>query len=85
MRIFERLPVTAVRDYLSCPFRFYLRRGLGMERDDGPLVELDARHFGTLCHLVVEEYAANSIRDSDREGEISEFFQDTLESIRHRA
>ena len=81
MRIFERLPVTAVRDYLSCPFRFYLRRGLGMERDDGPLVELDARHFGTLCHLVVEEYAANSIRDSDREGEISEFFQDTLESI----
>lgn len=81
MRIFERLPVTAVRDYLSCPFRFYLRRGLGMERDDGPLLELDARHFGTLCHLVVEEFASDPVRDSNREREISEFFQDTLETI----
>lgn len=81
MRIFERLPVTAFRDYLSCPFRFYLRRGLRMERDDGPLIELDARHFGTLCHSVVEDFAASSLRDSDREQEINEFFEDTLTSI----
>ena len=81
MRIFERLPVTAFRDYLSCPFRFYLRRGLRMERDDGPLLELDARHFGTLCHLVVEDFAASAVRDSDREKEISEFFENTLASI----
>ncbi len=81
MRIFERLSVTIIRDYLRCPFRFYLRRGLEMEREDGPLVELDARHFGTLCHLVVEKYADHPIRDSDREEDISEFFQDTLETI----
>lgn len=78
LRIFSRLPVTAFRDYLSCPFRFYLRRGMGMERDDGPLVELDARHFGTLCHYVVEEFAKGPLRESEREREIEEFFEDTL-------
>ena len=81
MRIFERLPVTGFRDYLSCPFRFYLRRGLGMELDEGPPVELDARDFGTLCHQVVEEFAAHVIRDSDHHEEIAEFFQDTLDTI----
>lgn len=81
MRIFERLPVTAFRDYLSCPFRFYLRRGLRMEHDEGPLIELDARHFGTLCHSVVEDFAASPVRESDREKDILEFFEDTLDSI----
>ena len=81
MRIFARLPVTGFRDYLSCPFRFYLRRGLGMELDEGPPVELDARDFGTLCHQVVEEFAAHAIRDSDHHEEIAEFFQDTLDTI----
>lgn len=81
LRIFSRLPVTAFRDYLSCPFRFYLRRGMRMERDEGPLVELDARHFGTLCHAVVEEFAKGPLRDCDREQEIEEFFEDTLTTI----
>ncbi|MCH2063023.1 MAG: PD-(D/E)XK nuclease family protein [Roseibacillus sp.] len=81
MRIFARLPVTGFRDYLSCPFRFYLRRGLNMELDEGPPVELDARNFGTLCHEVVEEFAAHPVRDSDHHEEIAEFFEDTLDTI----
>jgi ATP-dependent helicase/nuclease subunit B len=46
----ERLPVTALRAYLACPFRFYLRHILRMEKVDPDKAELDARDFGTLLH-----------------------------------
>lgn len=49
-----RLRVTGFRDYLACPFRFYLRHRLGMEPVEAAKRELDARDFGTLVHRVLE-------------------------------
>lgn len=49
-----RVAVTALRDYLHCPFRFYLRRVLGMEAVDPLKGELDSLDFGTLCHAALE-------------------------------
>ena len=37
----ERLRVTGFRDYLACPFRFYLKHRLGMEPVDAAKRELD--------------------------------------------
>ncbi len=45
-----KLSVTALRDYLECPFRFYLKHVLRMEAADLAKAELDARDFGTLLH-----------------------------------
>lgn len=45
-----KLSVTALRDYLVCPFRFYLKHVLRMEPVDLTKAELDARDFGTLLH-----------------------------------
>jgi len=45
-----KLSVTALRDYLECPFRFYLKQVLRMEPVDLAKTELDARDFGTLLH-----------------------------------
>ncbi len=59
-----RLSVTSFADYLECPFRFYLRHGLGMEPVDPEKTELDAMDFGTLVHAALE-HAGNepALRD----------------------
>ena len=49
-----RVSVTAFRDYLRCPFRFYLKHALKMETVDPFKGELDALDFGTLCHAALE-------------------------------
>lgn len=49
-----RVSVTAFRDYLRCPFRFYLKHALKMETVDPFKSELDALDFGTLCHDALE-------------------------------
>lgn len=49
-----RVGVTALRTYLLCPFRFYLRHALKMESVDPAKNELDAGDFGTLCHAALE-------------------------------
>jgi ATP-dependent helicase/nuclease subunit B len=62
-----RVSVTAFRDYLRCPFRFYLKHGLRMELVDPEKSEMDARDFGTLCHTALEglgtETALRECRD----------------------
>jgi ATP-dependent helicase/nuclease subunit B len=50
----DHLKVTAFRDYLACPFRFYLKHALRMETVDAAKAELDARDFGNLCHAALQ-------------------------------
>jgi ATP-dependent helicase/nuclease subunit B len=50
-----KVAVTALRRYLQCPFRFYLRTVLRMESVDPLKSELDAFDFGTLCHSALEQ------------------------------
>ncbi|MDD5482562.1 MAG: PD-(D/E)XK nuclease family protein [Kiritimatiellae bacterium] len=58
------LHATQFRDYLACPFRFYLKHILRMKRT-GSKRELDAPDFGTMIHAVLEKFAANpEIRNS---------------------
>jgi hypothetical protein len=54
------LPVTAFRDYLSCPYRFYLRHVLGLRamRDGGR--ELDGGGFGGLGHEVLRRFGTEA-------------------------
>ncbi|MSU46147.1 MAG: PD-(D/E)XK nuclease family protein [Lacunisphaera sp.] len=49
-----KLSVTAVRDYLACPFRFYLKHVLRMEPVDLMKAELTARDYGTLLHVALQ-------------------------------
>ncbi len=60
----DTLSVTALRDWLECPFRFYLSRGLKMEAVETGKAELNAMDFGTLVHGVLEEMSGNpALRD----------------------
>ncbi len=52
------LHVTQFRDYLDCPFRFFLKHILKMRRT-AEKAEMDALDFGTMMHKVLEEFAGN--------------------------
>lgn len=56
-RPLECVSVTAFRDYLACPFGFFLRHILGLRAVDDSIEELDALAFGNLAHHVLEEFA----------------------------
>lgn len=51
----RKLSPSAIRDYLHCPFRFYLKRVLKWERHDAAKMEMDALDFGNLCHDALEQ------------------------------
>ena len=62
--VFHKLSVTQFRDYLLCPFRFYLRHGLKMEEVDATRSEMDAMEFGSVLHHVLERFAAAAAAES---------------------
>ncbi len=52
----DRLPVTAFRDYLRCPYRFYLCHVLRLSSIADDMVELDAALFGSLLHDALRDF-----------------------------
>jgi hypothetical protein len=50
----EHLPVTAFRDYLACPYRFYLKHVLRLSAIDDAATEMDPATFGSLAHHVLD-------------------------------
>ena len=51
------IPVTHFRDYLRCPFRFYLQHRLQMAPLADDQLAPDDRTFGTLVHAVLQDFA----------------------------
>jgi len=56
----DHLSASAIRDYLKCPYRFYLRRVVGMKPVDFEQRELDAMRFGSLVHDVLEAFGKDA-------------------------
>jgi len=52
------ISATAFKDYLECPFKFYVTRVLGAEEVDDRGRELDALRWGNTVHSVLEEFMA---------------------------
>ncbi|OGV61766.1 MAG: hypothetical protein A2283_23865 [Lentisphaerae bacterium RIFOXYA12_FULL_48_11] len=50
----RRINVTTFKDYLECPFRFYLKRVLKMEESSDEKTGMDAMDFGNIIHFVLE-------------------------------
>ena len=70
----DNLTVTSFREYIKCPYRFYLNKVLRLETISDDLTELDGGAFGDLCHNVLEAFANDPIKDSQDEAAIEEFF-----------
>lgn len=76
----ERLSVTGFGDFLSCPYRFHLKKNLRMETFEADKVEADARDFGTLTHAALEDFGRDEdIRESDDPAAIRAYLLERLE------
>jgi len=49
------LNVTDIDAYRKCPLRFYIERFLRLETDEPPRFEVEARLWGSLAHMVMEQ------------------------------
>lgn len=66
----ETLSVTAFRDYLACPYRFYLRHVLKLRPLDDASSELAANQFGDLVHGALERFGQSPDRDETQHARI---------------
>ncbi len=79
------LSVTKFRDYISCPYRFYLRHVLKLEAVSDDAQELDGGAFGDLTHAVLEQFGraeeAKKARESGDEKAIAAYLDHQLDRI----
>lgn len=55
--IHPKMRVTEFRDYLACPYRYWLRHRLHLAAADDDALELGAQAFGTLVHECLDRFA----------------------------
>jgi hypothetical protein len=76
----KELPITGFRDYLACPYRFYLRHVLKLRAVDDAAEELDGAAFGSLLHEVLRQFGSGPCRTSTEPAEIRDFLRAALET-----
>jgi len=79
--IIGKLSVTSFRDYLACPFRFYLGHVSGLSEIEYEKFELDAMEFGTICHEALRALYGCEEKDS---AEISKLLENTAAHVLRR-
>lgn len=80
MEPLSELSVTSFREFIKCPYRFYLGRVLRLESAVDDWQEMDARSFGNLAHEVLEAFGVSEVRDSTSEKEIAKFLNECLDT-----
>jgi len=56
--------VTEFRDYLACPYRYYLRHRLELGAQSDEAEELDGAAFGSLAHAVLRDFGESELAAS---------------------
>lgn len=62
-QVMNAISVTGFKDYLTCPYRFYLRHVLKLKPIDDQRRELAANQFGDLVHGALEAFGQSSDKD----------------------
>ena len=82
----SKMKVTEFRDFLACPYRYFLRRALNL-RAAAPetTAEMNAAAFGTLAHDALRDFGvAPEIRDSTDADAISAWLSERLDVVASR-
>ena len=58
------IPVTAFREYIQCPYRYFLRRELRLRNVEDDVRELNAPVFGSLMHDVLKSFGESAVREA---------------------
>lgn len=75
------LRVTEFRDYLACPYRYYLRHRLKLEALDDEAEELDAAQFGSLLHEVLCRFGQGPLADCTSAGDLRQRLGELLDEV----
>jgi hypothetical protein len=79
------LTVTSFKEYLKCPYRFYLQKILKLNPLADDWRELSGGTFGDLIHEVLETFGKSEARDETDPDQIREFFDAVLDmSVKKR-
>lgn len=73
--------VTEFRDYLECPYRYYLRHHLNLQTIDTTAEELGPGDFGELLHEALRAFAIGPASGSHRAVEIRDALHSSLDDI----
>jgi len=77
----EKLSVTSFRDYLACPYRFYLKHVLRLRANDDADRELSPLAFGNLAHEVLRRFGEGPGRESSNVDEIRGILNHELDAL----
>jgi len=72
------LSPTAFREYIGCPYRYYLKKVLRLDTLSDDVEELDGGQFGSLVHNVLEQFGLSAVKDSEDPDEIYECLHSLL-------
>ncbi|WP_168563649.1 PD-(D/E)XK nuclease family protein [Crateriforma spongiae] len=75
------ISVTAFKEYLTCPYRFYLRRVLKLSPLDDRSDEMAANQFGNLIHDTLEAFGKSDVANSDDRKVIQDALLDHLSDL----
>lgn len=67
----ERISVSALKTYLECPFRFFLRHIMGMRTIDVETREMSPAAFGTRLHAILSELKGSTLDSQSKTAELS--------------
>ena len=77
-----RLSATSLRDWLACPFRFYLKHTAAMAKPEPERVEWNQRDFGNVAHAVLETWGRDpEARDFSKSEALEAWFSRELDSV----
>jgi ATP-dependent helicase/DNAse subunit B len=71
--------VTEFRDYLACPYRYYLRHQLRLAAHSDAAEELDGGTFGSLAHNVLKAFGESGLADCTDPETIFAWMSDALD------
>ncbi len=77
----KEIKVTWFRDYLDCPYRYFLTRELKLGAVEDDVREMNAAVFGTLMHNVLSTFGGSQLRNSRNPLEISSFLKQILQKL----
>ncbi|MEZ6092822.1 MAG: PD-(D/E)XK nuclease family protein [Pirellulaceae bacterium] len=77
--VLNRMSVTRFRDYLKCPYRFYLAVVMKLRTASDDAREMTAGQFGDLTHDCLEAFGRSEVRESDDAETIAGFLQNELD------
>ncbi len=73
--------VTEFKDYLACPYRYYLKHRLKLNVLHDHDEELDAAKFGNVLHEVLRRFGIGDARNATDRNEIAAFLDEQLDNI----